>query len=251
MNEPVNHLILHPSSLIPHPFSLPAFDPAAAERPILVAHRAGKTRRALRAAVGAGVDWLEIDVWWHYGRLVVRHDPALWRLPVTYNRWRVGLALLPFLTLDNLLDAVGGTPVRLLLDLKGTAPQLPAALVEALRRREALTRAALCGQEWGPLDAARALAPDLQVFFSLGRAEHMPAYLRRLEDGAAPPLISISHRLLTPERVDDLHRRGVTMIAWTVNDLSRARELVAWGVDGITSDSLGLLRALRVAGGGG
>jgi glycerophosphoryl diester phosphodiesterase len=73
----------------------------------------------------------------------------------------------------------------------------------------------------------------------------MPAYLRRLDDGTAAPLISIRHSLLTVERVAELHDRGVTMIAWTVNDLVRAHELVRWGVDGITSDSLVLLQSLR------
>ena len=213
-----------------------------------MAHRGGNSRRRLRAAVAAGVDWLEVDVWWHFGRIVARHDPAVWRLPVTYGRWRVALAPLRLITLDELLDTVAGTPIRLLLDLKGMAAELPGALATALQRRDALTRAALCGQEWGPLDAARRVAPGLQAFFSLGREEHVPAYLDRLAAGAAPPLVSINHRLLTPDRVADLHRHGVTMIAWTVNHPARAHDLVSWGVDGITSDSLGLLRSLREQG---
>jgi glycerophosphoryl diester phosphodiesterase len=224
---------------------LPAFDPVTATRPVLVAHRGGNARPALRAALAAPVDWLEVDVWWHFGRVVARHDAAVWRLPVTYSRRRVGLAPLRPITLDELLEVVEGTPLRLLLDLKGIDPRLPRALVAVLRRRGALSRAALCGQEWGPLDAARALEPAMQVFFSLGREEHLPAYLRRLEVGSAPPLISIRHTMLSPECVADLHRRGVTIFSWTVNDPTRARELVAWDVDGIISDSLPLLAGLR------
>jgi glycerophosphoryl diester phosphodiesterase len=249
--------------------ALPAFDPTTARRPILVAHRGGHHTRALRAAIDAGVDWVEVDVWWHHRRLVVRHDPALWRLPVTYDGWRMRVALRPFPTLDRLLDLLADTPVRLLLDLKGTLPEdtlgktfartaarhllrvartareLPRALVETLRRRQAVARAAVCGQQWAPLDAARALEPALPVFFSLGTEEHITAYLRRLQDGTALPLISIRHSLLTAERVADLRDRGVTMVAWTVNDYARARELIGWGVDGITSDSLVLLQRLR------
>lgn len=224
---------------------LAPFDPATAARPIRIAHQAGNTRRGLRAALAEGVDWLEIDVWWHYGRVVARHDPTLWRLPLTYNRWRLGVPPLRPITLDELLDAVEGTPVRLLLDLKGSSPRLPAELVAILTRRRALTRAALCGQEWAPLDAARTLAPSLPVFFSLGREAHLAGYVHRLDRGAAPPLVSASHRLLSPERVEALRRRGVVVIAWTVNDPARARALTAWGVDGITSDSLALLRGLR------
>lgn len=224
---------------------LPRFEPSVMPKPMLIAHRGGNSRPALRAAVAAGVDWLETDVWWHYGRVVARHDAAVWRLPLTYSRRRVGLGSVRPVTLDHLLDALQGTEVRLLVDLKGASPLLPGALVEALQRRNALSRAALCGQEWEPLDAAREREPGLQVFFSLGRPEHIPAYLQRLNDGTAPPQISIRHSMLTPERVEELRAKGVTTIAWTVNDPVRAADLVAWGVHGITSDSLPLLRGLR------
>lgn len=210
-----------------------------------IAHRGGNGRMALRAALAADVDWLEVDVWWHYGRIVARHDASLWRLPFTYSRKRIGLLPPRPITLDELLDAVEGTSIRLLLDLKGIAAALPGALAQALRRRDALERAALCGQEWGPLDAAREAEPGVEVFFSLGREEHYSAYLRRLDDGSAPPRISIRHTLLTPERVNDLHQRRVTIFSWTVNDPARAQTLVSWGVDGIISDSLGLLAGLR------
>ncbi len=218
-------------------------------RPLLVAHRGGNSRVALRSALAAGVDWLEVDVWWHYGRVVARHDPAVWRLPLTYHRRRVALAMHRPLTLDRLLDAVDGSRVRLLLDLKGTDQRLPAALVETLRRRDALERAALCTQDWGPLDVAYHLEPRLARCFSLGRPEHLEAFARRLADGTAPHWISINHRLLTAERVAAFCDQSVTLIAWTVNDLGRARELAGWGVHGITSDSLALLRGLRCAAG--
>ncbi|MER3421510.1 MAG: hypothetical protein C4290_13740 [Chloroflexota bacterium] len=214
-------------------------------RPLLVAHRGGNGRRALRRALAAGVDWLEADVWWQAGRVVARHDPTLWRLPLTYSRYRIGLAPIPALTLEHLLDAVAGRNVRLLLDLKGEAPELPRAIVAVLARRDAFAQAALCGQEWGPLDSARALDPRVQVFFSLGQERHISAYLARLADGSAPRAASVNHHLLTPPQVAALKERGVTLIAWTVNDPARARALLAWGVDGITSDSLRLLRSLR------
>ncbi len=215
-------------------------------QPLLVAHRGGNGWLALRRALAAGVDWLEADVWWQAGRVVARHDPTLWRLPLTYSRYRLGLAPIPTLTLEHLLDAVAGTGVRLLLDLKGDAPELPQAIVATLARRDAFAQAALCGQEWGPLDSARTLDPRVQVLFSLGQERHIPAYLARLADGSAPGAASVNHRLLTPPLVAALKERGVTILAWTVNDPTRARALLAWGVDGITSDSLRLLRYLRV-----
>ncbi len=227
--------------------SQPSFQASMPPRPLLVAHRGGNGWLALRRALAAGVDWLEADVWWQGGRVVARHDPTLWCLPLTYSRYRLGLAPIPTLTLEHLLDAAVGAGVRLLLDLKGDAPELPRAIVAALARRDVFSQAALCGQEWGPLDAARALDERVQVFFSLGRAEHLSAYTARLADGTAPRVASINHRLLTPQNTVALKERGVTLVAWTVNDPARARALLAWGVDGITSDSLRLLRSLRTA----
>ncbi len=224
---------------------MPSFDPAVASRPMRVAHRGGNSRAALRTALLAPIDWIEVDIWWHFGQLVARHDRTLWRTPLTYNRGLIGLAAHPHLTLDEVLDTVAPSPVRLLLDIKGDAPRLPGALVETLRRRGALTRSALCSQDWAPLDAAHALESTLQVCYSLGREEHVAACLRRRDAGSAPPLISIRHSLLTPARIDALHRLGVAMIAWTVNDPDRARDLVRWGADGVTSDSLHLLSGLE------
>ena len=223
------------------PFSSPFADHA---RPARVAHRGGNSRRALRAALAAEVDWLEVDVWWQRGLVVARHDPTIGRLPITYNRWRIGVTSPRPLTLDELLDSTAGTSLRLLLDLKGPMDPLPAAIVDVLTRRRAVERAALCGQEWGPLDEARAREPALGVVFSLGQPAHLPAYRARLEAGTAPPAISIRHTLLTPALLTDLGARGVDTLAWTVNDPARAAALVRWGVAGITSDSLTLLRGL-------
>jgi glycerophosphoryl diester phosphodiesterase len=47
----------------------------------------------------------------------------------------------------------------------------------------------------------------------------------------------IAHRLLDETTITALHAAGLTVVAWTVNDPERAAELVAWGVDGLTTDS--------------
>lgn len=209
-----------------------------------IAHRGGNSRASLHQAISAGVDWLEVDVWWHYGKLVARHDPTIWRLPITVGNRSFGLAPLRPITMERLVDAIRGTDTHLLLDIKGRARELPHALVHALHRHHVLDRSAVCTQEWGPIDEALRLEPSLTAFYSLGKPEHFPAYFKRLHEGSASPLISVNHRLLTAARVAALKTGGVTMIAWTVNDLQRAKELVQWGVDGITSDSLPLLGTL-------
>ncbi|MGH2601363.1 MAG: glycerophosphodiester phosphodiesterase, partial [Dehalococcoidia bacterium] len=195
----------------------------------------------MRRALAAGVDWIEADIWLHYGRLVARHDPTLWRLPITYSRGSLSLVLAPAMVLDTLVRATAQTATRVLIDLKGENVDLPARLVDALRTRGALHRAALCGQKWEPLDVARALEPELAVVFSLGRPEHLDAYLVRRRDDTAPPVASCYHGLLTPATVASLKEAGTTIIAWTVDSQARAQQLLLWGVDGITSNRYTML----------
>lgn len=213
--------------------------------PILVAHRGGNSQRAMAAAFTAGVDWLETDVWWHYGRLVARHDRSIWRLPLTYGRRSLALQLAPALVLEQVLDAARAHGVRVLIDLKGSAPRLPQEIVRLLARKDALQSAALCGQAWAALDAARASEPNVELIYSLGRPDHLAEYLERIRDGTAPTTTSCYHGLLTQARVRSLKDAGATIIAWTVDSEPRARELLGWGVDGITSNRYEMLAGLR------
>src|SRR5437016_1244187 len=92
--------------------------------PARIAHRAGNDRLALQRALAADIDWIEADIWWHYGRVVARHDRALWRLPVVYGNWRLHVQLRRPLYLSELLQSTAHGP-KLLLDYKGLNPRLP------------------------------------------------------------------------------------------------------------------------------
>lgn len=54
-------------------------------------------------------------------------------------------------------------------------------------------------------------------------------------------ILSPRHTELRQEDVAALHRRGVRVMPWTVNEPPRMRELLAWGVDGIITDRPDLL----------
>lgn len=85
------------------------------------------------------------------------------------------------------------------------------------------------------LDAAKAAEP------SLGRGWIVQAPW----DGDRSPLerldaasFHLQHDLITPELVRSLHAEGRRVVAWTVNEPERVRQLVDWGVDGIVTDNL-------------
>jgi glycerophosphoryl diester phosphodiesterase len=46
------------------------------------------------------------------------------------------------------------------------------------------------------------------------------------------------HATLNPNLVAHLHARGYWVMAYTINDVSRAREVLGWGVDAIFTDAL-------------
>jgi glycerophosphoryl diester phosphodiesterase len=152
--------------------------------------------------------------------------------------------LAPEIVLDSLLDATRDTSTRVLIDLKGRSRTLPDALVRVLDRRGDFDRVALCGKDWVSLARARARDPRTQKFFTLETTKHHDAYLARRRGGKAPPTVSCFHRLLSPATVDALKVAGSTIFAWTVDSELRARQLLALGVDGITSNRLDLLDRL-------
>ena len=213
--------------------------------PARIAHRGGNSRAALHRAIAAQVDWIEVDCWWHCGRLIAQHEQPLWPLPITYDNRRLRLALERPLLLPEVIEATARGP-RLLLDFKGASERLSRAVVESLRRQEAVARVAICGQDWRLLEAAARLEPSIHVIYSFGSAGQILAWRRRPAD--APPIraASVAHWLLTAELMHEFAGAGIAIFAWTVNDSARARELVELGIAGITSDDLDLLAGLPV-----
>ena len=50
--------------------------------------------------------------------------------------------------------------------------------------------------------------------------------------------LDIKYTALSKEIIDDLHAAGIKVNCWTVDDPERAKELVEWGVDMITTNIL-------------
>jgi glycerophosphoryl diester phosphodiesterase len=210
---------------------------------LLVAHRtpASADRCARLAAAGAGV--FEIDVQLIGGRLAVSHYLPLgpagrvqrdnWRV-----RWHTASARDP-----GVLDVAAAVPAQctVLLDIKEKLPHrrrdLLAAMAETLPDRD---RYRVCGP-W-PEDLELARRAGFRTWRTVGR----PPDLRRLLSGGELPdeAVSIRHTLLSDEVLKRLRERVPVVVAWTVNELSRARGLRDLGVDGVTTDRVAVLREL-------
>lgn len=208
-------------------------------RPFVVAHRYGNTAAGVQAAEAARSDLIEADVWLHNGQLEVRHSKTAGPIPVLWDRWSLESARAPRYTFDQLLDGLApGT--RLLVDLKRGAPGLPAAIVEAYRKVSGDEPLLVCSQDWRLLDEFRAY-DQVTVVHSIGGLRQLDRVWPRLER-ADHDAVSIHYRLLSAEIVDALKERVSTVITWPINSQSRMDEVLAWGVDGFTSDNLALIQ---------
>jgi glycerophosphoryl diester phosphodiesterase len=221
---------------------------------------------ALAAALGAGM--IETDLRLSAdGALVLAHDDALAlpggarvsvaRTPLArLRRWQPGGE--PLSTLDEALSLrYHGAPLTFNLDIKvrGTAGPLLAALRRSARQEGILltgpapstfravqaafpwVQVALTGWAW--LRALAALAPAPGA--ALGRGLVTAARLTRAS------ALTLEHTLATRELVQVCHDAGLRVLVWTVDRLPRMRDMLAIGVDGITTNRVDAL--MRLAGG--
>lgn len=54
--------------------------------------------------------------------------------------------------------------------------------------------------------------------------------------GFIPNSYSPEHTMLTPEIVAELQAKGMKVIPWTINETSRMKTVLSWGVDGVITD---------------
>jgi glycerophosphoryl diester phosphodiesterase len=209
--------------------------------PFLVAHRAGNDLSRLREAARLGAALVEADVRLCRGRIEVRHLKTVGPLPILWDRWRLANPFASRLQLAELLAAAPAT--ELLLDLKGRNGRLASAVLELIRPRLASRRLTVCSRSWHMLEPFAGV-PGVSLVHSVGSRRQLRA-LRRLS--AARPLhgVSIHERLLDRATVRDLRARADLVMTWPVTTLERARELAAWGVDGLISENLELARPLH------
>lgn len=90
------------------------------------------------------------------------------------------------------------------------------------------------------LQAARRVAPGLDL--GLLVLDFRPEHIALLETLSCVSL-HCHHETAAPAMVEALHGKGYRVMVYTVNAVERARELLAWGVDGIFTDQLQDMRA--------
>lgn len=208
-------------------------------RPLVVAHRAANDPVRIRAAIDAGADMVEADVWLDRGRVEVRHTKTMGPVPLLWDRWSLAPGWMPRLLLSDLLAALPDD-AGLMLDLKGHDPLLAPAIVDALTSSRYGGPVAACTRVW-PLLAPLAAHDDIALLYSAGN----PRELRRLLEHGTPTSaagVSVHRRLLDEPIVAALQRVAPLVATWPVNDNARLDALLDWGVTGVTTDELSIVR---------
>ena len=233
--------------------------------PLVIAHRGASgaapenTIAAFELALSEGADAIELDV--HLSRddqPVVIHD-------FTLERTTSGAGVVGARTVRELkrLDAGGWHGVafrgqriqtlqevlerfrdrtRFWIDLRGGADLYPAIaerVVSALEIYDVLERALVQSFDYRTLAQIRQLNPEVRIAASLAGSSADQA----LGVAGAVHAVCVDARDFTSALAGRIREAGLGCYVWLVNDPSDTDRLVAAGVDGIITESPGLLRA--------
>jgi glycerophosphoryl diester phosphodiesterase len=210
----------------------------------------------MRRAQALGCRWVEFDVRLTAdGELILLHDERLDRTTDGRGKARA----LP-LSIIRRHDAGGwfgpsfaGEPVPTLaeaIDVLGELGLGANVELKAGRGRETETGSAagdLLARLWPPhlpaplvssfLPAALAAARERAPAIARGLiVRGLPRHWRLWAERLGCVTIHAEHRRLRPAIVAEIRESGYSVLAYTVNDAARARELFAWGVASVFSD---------------
>jgi glycerophosphoryl diester phosphodiesterase len=219
---------------------------------LVFAHRGGSalapenTMAAFANGLSLGANGVELDV--HLskdGAVVVHHDTTVDR---TTSGTGAVAALsqreLARLDVPSLEDVLRGFPeARVIVEMKVNARELASAVVDVVRRANAVERVCLGAFGRRVLNAARTLEPALAT--SAAREEVRWAlyrsWVRRASHGAPyagfqVPECAGTTRIVSRRFVEVAHRADLAVHVWTVDDEADANRLLSWGVDALITD---------------
>lgn len=208
-------------------------------------HAPENTLLSVKTALDMGAPWIEVDVFYVQGQLVVIHDRRLERTTsgsgdlmqqslATLRSLDAGKgAKIPFL--HEVMDVIQGQ-CGINIELKGPGTAAPVA--DLLK---ACIRDGTCGKE--QLLVSSFDHPQLMEFKQLAPQLHIGANIYGVPlDGAgfadAMGVYSIhAHcNFISRMFVDDAHCRGIKVFIFTVNHAEELRRMAALGVDGVFTD---------------
>jgi len=230
----------------------------------VVAHRGfsavapENTLASARQAIRAGADGSECDVYRSKdGAIVLMHDPTVNR--TTNGKGKITeltLARLKSLdagawkgkkfageripTLDELLAVHKGTGCAPVVEIKMKGIEQP--VIEAIHRAGLMDKAAVIAFDGEVVLEVRSREPRLPCAWLFGGAlqgtpaERADWLEKKAKQEYRTNMLDLGYSVLSRELVAELHRRGMVVWAWTVDDPVIIDALMRWGVDSITTN---------------
>ena len=239
---------------------LPRLEPGPCD---VVAHRGfsavapENTLASITRAIEAGADGCEFDVYrCRDGTVVLMHDATVER--TTSGRGKLAdltLAELKQLdagrwkapeytgqkvpTLEEALQRLKSSGCQAVIEIKmeGISQQV----VDAVRAAGMLDQATVIAFSKEVVREIRRLAPELPCAWLCSpkpadSPAQQAAWLAAQAAECGTNLLDLNYGSLSPQLLDELRRRGLTVWAWTVNDPPVIQALAAWGVVSVTTD---------------
>lgn len=242
--------------------------------PYVIAHRgfSGRypenTRIAFQHAIEAGAAWIELDVTTSADDvLVVHHDSSVDRCTngsgLVHQMTLEQLKNLdaggwfapkftgePIITLDETLELVTPTPLRLAIEIKGHDREqfLRTAryVVVLLQARDWLRRAVVTSFDPECLLEIKRMEPTLATSLDPDKQDgtYTPWELCGKVMACGSNFLQHHHKALTEDIVQEARAHGFLVWAWTVNDADDMRRMIAVGADAIVTDYPDVARAI-------
>ncbi|HEX7381984.1 MAG TPA: glycerophosphodiester phosphodiesterase family protein [Nevskiaceae bacterium] len=209
-------------------------------------HAPENTLRGLEAGIALGAQWLEFDVRLHpEGTLLLMHDARVDRTTGVHGRLdALSVDALRRLdagegevipTLEEALDRVG-LRASVNIELKSfgaTGAAVAAVLERRLARGWPASQFLVSSFHLPALAAFKRAAPAIPVAALVGG---VPLDLAACASAVGACALHMDAEFVDPAMVEDAHRRGLKIRAFTVNEPDDMRALRAMGFDGVFTD---------------
>ncbi len=228
-----------------------------------VAHRGFSDRYpentlvAIRAAIDAGADGCEFDVYsCQDNTVVLMHDKTVER--TTNGKGKVtqlNLAALQSLDAGSWKDAkFAGEKVPTLKEALGVLRDsgcqgvieikmegISQQVIDDVRKMKMVDQVAVIAFSQDVVREIRSLEPSLTCAWLSGEklkgtTQENADWIEQHAKQCDAKIVDLSYKMLSEELVRELKRRGLAVWTWTVDDPAMMKKLQAWGVDSITTN---------------
>ncbi len=237
---------------------------AFCQNAMIIGHRGSSysfPENTVEAAVRAweeGADAVEIDVYpTADGRIVLLHDKSTLRTtgvdyPVVNTNSDVLTKLdagkwkdprfegIRIPLLEEVLDVIPKYK-KLVIEVK-SGPEIIPMLKNILQEHPHRSQIIFICFGWEVIIKLHEAFPDLPCFWLSSRKNDV---MNRWEDVIKAGLdgINLHYSIIDQNMVEQAHKDGLGILAWTVNDMEEVDRLIGIGIDGITTDRPGFIRS--------